>query len=135
MISYQEQDSTRRIQEGVLTTSMAKREQKRKLFHRNPLVGVCSVNIYRMAAWPWPFLKISLNHHQIWSAHSVYYLLKRIKRVNYTNGLTKEIKMYHLFNYQNSIFYCLLLSADLIFSLDRLLSVDSHEGGFMKNIL
>lgn len=55
--------------------------------------------------------------------------------MNFTDGLIKEIKTYNPFNYQNSIFYCPLLSADLILSFDGLLSVDSHKGGFMKNIM
>lgn len=97
------------------------------------MVGVCSVNIYRVAAWPRPFLKISLNHYQIWSAHSIYYPLKGTKCVNFMNGLTKEIKMHNPFNYQNIIF--LLPSADLILSFEGLLSVGSHKGGFMKNIM
>lgn len=105
------------------------------MFHRNPVVGVCSVNIYRVVAWPRPFLKIWVNQYQIWFAHSTYYLLKRTKHMNFTNGLRKEIKTCNPFNYQNSIFYCLLLSADLILPFDGLLSLDSHKGGFMKNIM
>lgn len=114
---------------------MAKREQKKVMFQRNPVVVVCSVTIQRMVARPRPFLKILLNQYQIWFAHCIYYLLKRIKRMNFTDGLIKEIKTYNPFNYQNSIFYCPLLSADLILSFDGLLSVDSHKGGFMKNIM